>query len=46
MYSTALKSGADNSSEEFILNGTPPAKELDGIIRTVEFDIKKTVGPS
>ncbi|KAL2794020.1 integral membrane protein [Aspergillus keveii] len=45
-YSTALKSGADNSSEEFILNGTPPAKELDGIIRIVEFDIKKTVGPS
>ncbi|KAJ0424954.1 hypothetical protein BJY00DRAFT_226635 [Aspergillus carlsbadensis] len=45
-YSTALKSGADNSSEELILGGTTPGKEVDGIIRTVEFDIKKTVGPS
>ncbi|KAL2840661.1 hypothetical protein BJY01DRAFT_16514 [Aspergillus pseudoustus] len=41
-YSTTLKSGADNSSEELILSGSPQGKELDGIIRTVEFDVKKT----
>ncbi|KAL4882703.1 hypothetical protein BJY04DRAFT_206912 [Aspergillus karnatakaensis] len=41
-YSTTLKSGMDNSSEEHILSKTPPAKELDGIIRTVEFNVKKT----
>lgn len=40
-FSTAYKSGADNSSEEHIL-GTPPGKETDGIVRTVEFDVKQT----
>ncbi|KAL2813483.1 hypothetical protein BDW59DRAFT_176725 [Aspergillus cavernicola] len=42
-YSTALKSGADNSSEEHILSGPQP-KERDGIIHTVEFDVKNVRG--
>ncbi|KAL6229391.1 hypothetical protein BDW75DRAFT_249807 [Aspergillus navahoensis] len=39
-YSITFKSGADNTSEEHILSGPTQAKELDGIIRTVEFDVK------
>ncbi|KAL4862151.1 hypothetical protein BDV12DRAFT_49687 [Aspergillus spectabilis] len=39
-YSTTLKSGVDSSSEEHILSGTAPTKELDGIVRTVEFKVK------
>lgn len=41
---TASRNAADNDSEEHILSidnpGTP--KEMDGIIRTVEFDIENT----
>ncbi|KAL4807936.1 hypothetical protein BDV18DRAFT_159145 [Aspergillus unguis] len=44
-FSTAYKSGADNSSEEHILTPTRP-KDVDGIVRTVEFDVKKTGNPS
>ncbi|KAL4925961.1 uncharacterized protein BDV17DRAFT_163177 [Aspergillus undulatus] len=41
-YSTAFKSAADNSSEEHILSEPSQGKELDGIIRTVEFDVKNS----
>ncbi|RDW78930.1 uncharacterized protein DSM5745_05782 [Aspergillus mulundensis] len=46
-YSMAYKSALDNSSEEHILSGGAgpsqgTGKEFDGIVRTVEFDIKKS----
>ncbi|KAL2870597.1 uncharacterized protein BJX67DRAFT_242730 [Aspergillus lucknowensis] len=44
-YSTVFKSGADNSSEEHILSG-PQGKDVDGIIRTVEIDVKQSRGPA
>ncbi|KAI9375464.1 hypothetical protein BJX61DRAFT_128299 [Aspergillus egyptiacus] len=40
-YSVALKTGMDNSSEEHILPN-PAGKDADGIIRTVEFDVKNS----
>ncbi|KAL4947588.1 hypothetical protein BDW69DRAFT_111198 [Aspergillus filifer] len=44
-YSTAFKSAPDNSSEEHILPAAGSGKkELDGIVRTVEFDIQKSGG--
>ncbi|KAL5044612.1 hypothetical protein BDW71DRAFT_98714 [Aspergillus fruticulosus] len=47
-HSTAYKSTFDNSSEEHILSGgTGPSgagKEIDGIVRTVEVDVKKSGG--
>ncbi|KAL4921364.1 hypothetical protein BDW62DRAFT_197942 [Aspergillus aurantiobrunneus] len=42
-YSTAFKTAADNSSEEHILQ-SPPHKDMEGIVRTVEFDVKKSGG--
>ncbi|KAL3477300.1 hypothetical protein BJX99DRAFT_246267 [Aspergillus californicus] len=41
-YSTTLKSGADNSSEEHILGSSAKELNLDGILHTVDFDVKKT----
>ncbi len=39
-FSTAYKTG--NSSEEHILPSPGLGKELDGIVRTVEFDVKQS----
>ncbi|KAL5003018.1 hypothetical protein BDV10DRAFT_65046 [Aspergillus recurvatus] len=47
-HSAAYKSALDNSSEEHILAGgtgsSGAGKEIDGIVRTVEVDIKKSRG--
>jgi hypothetical protein len=47
-HSTAYKTALDNSSEEHILSGVSfPSgadKGIDGIVRTVEVDIKKSGG--